>query len=59
MYLCEHESIVLLIGPDIEDPDAVELKLECLTIKLKAESSPKDVLWELSSLFPSEGHRVQ
>lgn len=60
MYLCEHERIdALLIGPDIEEPEVVEVQLRCVAIKLKAESTAKDVLWELSNLFPDAKHQVQ
>jgi hypothetical protein len=37
----------------VEDPDVVETHLRHFTIRLKPEASAKDLIWELSNLFPS------
>jgi len=60
MYLCEHENIdVLVIGPEIEDADFIEVQMRHLTIKLKPGFRTQDVLWQLSNLFPDPEPRIQ
>jgi hypothetical protein len=60
MYLCEHEKVdAIVIGSDIEEQDKVEIQLKRTTIKLKAETTPSDILWVLSNSLPVEGGRVQ
>jgi hypothetical protein len=59
-YLCEHQRIdVVVIAPDIEDQDKVEIQLTHNTIKMKPETNAKDVLWELSNLFPDATPHIQ
>jgi hypothetical protein len=52
LYLCEHHRVdVIVIAPDIDDPDFAEAQLHQFTIKLKPEATAKDLIWELSNLF--------
>ena len=60
LYLCEHEKVdVIVIGPDIDDPDLAEAQLHYLTIRLRPEASAKELIWELSNLFPGAPGRIQ
>jgi hypothetical protein len=60
LYLCEHENIdAVVIAPDIEDQDQVEIQLRQVAIKMKPETTAKDILWELSSLFPESAQYIQ
>ena len=60
LHLCEHNNIdVIVIGADIDDPDLIEVQLREITIKLKAEATGKDLVWELSNLFPDKTVRIQ
>ncbi len=59
-FLCEHEKIdVVVIAPDIEDPDQIEIQLRQPAIIMKRETTAKDILWELSNLFPNATPNVQ
>ena len=60
-HLCEHERIdAVVIGADREDPDVIEVQLRLTTLRLKPEATAKDIVWELSQLFPdrSADHSV-
>jgi hypothetical protein len=60
MHLCEHEQIdMVVIAPDIEDQEMVEVQLRRITIKMKPGSTAKDVLWELWNVFPDAEIRIQ
>jgi hypothetical protein len=60
LYVCERERVdVIVIASDIEDPDLAEAQLHHITIKLKPEATTKDILWELSTLFPVGPRRVR
>ena len=55
LHLCEHHNIdVIVIGADITDPDLIEVQLRQMTIKLNAETTVKDLVWQLSELFPDQ-----
>jgi len=55
LYLCERGHIdAIVIGADIEDPDFAEAQLRYFTIRMKPEESAKDLVWELSKLFPGK-----
>ena len=59
IYLCERKRVdVIVIAPDIDD-DMVEAQLHYLTIRLKPEATAKDLIWELSRLFPDKTMTVQ
>lgn len=59
-YLCEHENIdAVVIAPDIEDQDQVEIQLRHATIRMKLNTNATDILWELSSLFPKSTQHIQ
>jgi hypothetical protein len=54
IYLCEHRRVdVIVIASDIDD-EMVEAQLHHLTIRLKPEASAKELIWELSNLFPDK-----
>ncbi len=60
MHLCEHKKIdMVVIASDVEDQDMVEVQLRRSTIKVKPGSTTKDVLWELSNVFPDTEMRIQ
>ena len=51
LYLCEHERIdVIVIAPEMEE--FTEAQVRYITIRLKPEASAKELIWELSQLFP-------
>jgi hypothetical protein len=54
LSVCEREWIdAIVIGADVEDSDVVEAQLRHITIRLKPEATAKELIWELSNLFPS------
>lgn len=56
LHLCETQNIdVIVIGADVEEPDVVEAQMRHITLRLKPEATAKDVVWELSQLFPQPG----
>ncbi len=58
LHHCERQRVdAILIGPDIEDPDLVEAQLHHITIRMMG--SAKDLIWELSRLFPNKATSVQ
>ncbi len=53
LYLCEHHSIdVVVIGPDVEDAEIVEVQMRRMTLTLKPGATAKDVVWNWGSFFP-------
>jgi len=60
LFICENEPVdAIVIGADVEDQDEVEAQMRRITIKLKPEVTAKDLLWELSKLFPKGESLVQ
>lgn len=60
LHVCEHHNIsAVLIGPEIDHPALSEIQEHHMTLRLKPEASAKDVLWELSHLFPAALPQVQ
>jgi len=60
LHLCEtHQVDAIIIGGDVDDPDLVEAQLRHITLKLKPDAKIKDILWELSRLFPKGTATVQ
>ncbi len=60
LYLCECGNVdVIVIAPEVEDPDVVKAQLRHITIQLKPEASAKELIWELSRLFPNHAATVQ
>lgn len=60
LYLCEHQRVdLIVIGDDIEDPDLAEAQLHYLTIRMKPGGSAKELVWELSKLFPRNLASIQ
>ncbi len=60
LYLCENEPVdAIVISADTEDPDVVEAQMRRITLRLKPGATTKDVIWELSLLFPKGESLVQ
>lgn len=60
LHFCEHQDIdAVVIGEDVSDPDVIEVQLRGITLTLKPETTMKDLVWELSSLFPDTTVRIQ
>jgi hypothetical protein len=60
LYICEREWIdAVVIASEVEDPDVVQAQLRHITIRLKPEASAKDLIWELSNLFPARTTSIQ
>lgn len=60
LYLCENEPVdAIVIGADTEDPDVVVAQMRRITLRLKPGATTKDVIWELSLLFPKDESLVQ
>ncbi len=59
-YICEREWIdAIVIGPDVEDCDVVEAQLRHVTLRMKPGATAKQLIWELSQLFPGKTALVQ
>jgi hypothetical protein len=57
LHLCEHENVdTVVIAPEVDDPEIIEVQGRYVTLVLKPGSTPADVAWELSLLFPSACH---
>lgn len=53
LQLCETEDIeAVVIMHGVEDPEISELQRKLVTLNLKLGATAKDVVWELSQLFP-------
>ena len=60
LHLCEHEKIdAVVIGADVQDPDLIEVQLRQTTIKLKPEATARELVWELTLLFPDKSVPIQ
>jgi hypothetical protein len=60
LYICEHEWVdAIVIAAGVEDPDVVEAQLRHITIRLKPEASARELIWELSNLFPARTNSIQ
>jgi hypothetical protein len=60
LYICEQEWIdAVVIAPDVEDRDFVAMQLRHMTIQLKPGATAKDIIWELSNLFPARTTSIQ
>ncbi len=60
LYICEREWIdAVVIAPDVDDRDFVAMQLRHMTIQLKPEATAKDLIWELSNLFPARAISIQ
>jgi hypothetical protein len=60
LYICEQQWVdVVVIAPDVEDADVVETHLRHFTIRMKPEASAKELIWELSKLFPEQTTTIQ
>lgn len=54
LHLCEYYDIAaVLIVPGLEPPGLDKIQRHCITVKLNETALPKDILWELSHLFPT------
>jgi len=60
LYLCEHYKIdAVVIAPDLEDPDVIEAQMRHITIKVSANATAKDLIWEVENLFGKQSQPVQ
>jgi hypothetical protein len=60
LYLCEqHDIDAVVIAADVEDLQIVEAQMRRITIKLKPETTVRELIWELSQLFPKGESMVQ
>jgi hypothetical protein len=60
LYICEQQWVdAVVIAPDVEDADVVEVHLRHFTIRLEPDATAKDLIWELSRLFPDHTATVQ
>jgi hypothetical protein len=50
---------VVVIGANVEEPDFIEAQLRYITFRMKPEASAKDLIWELSKLFPQQTTTIQ
>jgi len=54
LQLLETEHIdVAVVAHDVEDPELPDVQGRVTTVWLKPQATSKDVIWELSQLFPS------
>ncbi len=57
LYLCEHHNIdAVVIAPEVEDTDIIEVQTRRMTLTLKPGATAKDVMWELAQVFPAALH---
>lgn len=60
LHLCEHHEIdAIIVTADVDDPEVVELRMRRTTIQLEEETTVKDIVWELSMLFPQASSTIQ
>jgi hypothetical protein len=60
LFVCETEPVdAIVIAADVEDPDVVEAQMRRITLRLKPEAMARDVIWELSQLFPPTSAVIQ
>jgi hypothetical protein len=60
LHLCEHRQIdAVVIAPEVEDKELIEVQLRRITLKLKPHAAAQDVIWELSNLFGMQNSVVQ
>lgn len=60
LALCKNGRIdVIVIAADVADPDVAEVQRRYMTIRLKPEATSKDLIWELSQLFPDPTTALQ
>jgi hypothetical protein len=53
LQLLETEHIdVVVITHDVEDPELPEVQARLTTLRLQPNATAKDLIWELSQLFP-------
>jgi hypothetical protein len=54
MVLCQqHPALVVVIDHTVERDTANEIAARRITLRLKKKATVRDVVWELSSLFPN------
>jgi hypothetical protein len=59
LYLCEHHKIdAVVIAADVEDLDVIEAQLRHITLRLKPNATPKDMIWELENLFGKRSAKI-
>ena len=54
LYLCEQKNVdVVVIAPEVKEAAVLEVQMRGMTLTLKPGATAKDVMWELTQLFPS------
>jgi hypothetical protein len=52
LFFCEHQDVdMVVIAPDAEDADAVELQMRPITLRLNPGVTAAGVMWELGLLY--------
>ena len=60
LYICEQQWVdAVVIAPEVEEPEVVEAHLRHFTIRLQPQATAKDLIWELSRLFPGQPTSIQ
>jgi len=60
LHLCETRPVdAIVIGADVSGPDVIEAQLRHITIKLKPGTTTREIVWELSQLFPNKAPTIQ
>jgi hypothetical protein len=50
---------VVLISAGVKDPDVIEAQMRRITIRLKPDAATKDLISELTQLFPQRHSAIQ
>ena len=60
LHLCDTEDVdVVLISAEVKDPDVIEAQMRRITIRLKPDAATKDLISELTQLFPQRHSAIQ
>lgn len=60
LFVCENEPVdAVVIAANVEDPDVVEAQMRRITLRLKPGATARDVIWEVSQLFPPTNAVIQ
>ena len=60
LYLLENNDIdVIVIGPDVEDPEMAQIQIRRACIKLESHFKIADLMWDLACLGGSPPTQIQ
>lgn len=60
LHLCDTEDVdVVVISAEVKDPDVIEAQMRRITIRLKPDAATKDLISELTQLFPQRHSAIQ